>query len=118
MDKMPNRKNTRIPEYDYSKPGSYFITICTHKRQNLFHSDGNNIAADMIVNLLNKLCHKFSVSIVIYAIMPDHIHFILTISYGNTYTVPNMIQWFKSISTTKYTNAVKSGILPQFDNKI
>ena len=27
------RKNLRIPEYNYSEEGLYFITICTQKRQ-------------------------------------------------------------------------------------
>ena len=35
---LPVRKHTRLPEYDYSQPGYYFITICTHNRQPLFVS--------------------------------------------------------------------------------
>ena len=27
------RKAIRLPEYDYSSPGAYFVTICTHDRQ-------------------------------------------------------------------------------------
>lgn len=36
MNKMPERKQTRLKDYDYSQNGYYFITICTHNRQNLF----------------------------------------------------------------------------------
>lgn len=28
---LPNRKQIRFKEYDYSSPGAYFITICTQK---------------------------------------------------------------------------------------
>ena len=30
---MTSRKQLRLPEYDYSTPGAYFVTICTHDRQ-------------------------------------------------------------------------------------
>ena len=30
---LPQRKAIRLPEYDYSTPGAYFVTICTHDRQ-------------------------------------------------------------------------------------
>ncbi len=37
MDKqLPKRKNMRLPEYDYSNSGYYFITICTVNRKNIF----------------------------------------------------------------------------------
>ncbi len=32
----PQRKQIRLTDYDYSLPNAYFITICTHKRKNLF----------------------------------------------------------------------------------
>ena len=33
---LPERKTIRLPEYDYSSPGAYFITICTRGKKNLF----------------------------------------------------------------------------------
>ena len=39
MDPLnPRRKQLRLKEYDYSQPGSYFVTVCTHERQCLFSS--------------------------------------------------------------------------------
>ena len=38
QQKYPDRKDTRLPDRDYSLPGYYFITICTHHRQDLFGS--------------------------------------------------------------------------------
>ena len=32
---LPVRKPTRLKDYDYSRGGYYFITICTHKRKNI-----------------------------------------------------------------------------------
>lgn len=33
---LPRRKRLRLPEHDYSHPGYYFVTVCTHLRQKLF----------------------------------------------------------------------------------
>ena len=30
---LPKRKPLRLPDYDYSAPGAYFVTICTHERR-------------------------------------------------------------------------------------
>ena len=32
---LPNRKPTRLKNYDYSQNGYYFITICTHNKQKI-----------------------------------------------------------------------------------
>ena len=32
---LPKRKPIRLPEYDYSLPGAYFITICTNDRRGI-----------------------------------------------------------------------------------
>ena len=33
---LPNRKSTRLKGYDYSSEGAYFVTVCTHNRNNIF----------------------------------------------------------------------------------
>ena len=30
---LPRRKQIRLRTYDYSAPGAYFVTICTHERR-------------------------------------------------------------------------------------
>ena len=32
---IPKRKPNRLPDFDYSTPGAYFITICTHNRKHV-----------------------------------------------------------------------------------
>lgn len=34
-NKFMKRKNPRLKGYNYSLPNAYFITICTHKRENI-----------------------------------------------------------------------------------
>jgi len=41
---IPRRKPSRLKEYDYSRGGAYFITICTKNRKNLFW---NNVGASI-----------------------------------------------------------------------
>lgn len=33
---MHNRQSIRLPKYDYSQKGAYFVTICTNNREHLF----------------------------------------------------------------------------------
>jgi hypothetical protein len=34
-----NRKSIRLMEYDYSRPGYYFVTICIHEREKKLFGD-------------------------------------------------------------------------------
>jgi len=31
-----HRQSIRLKGYDYTQPGAYFVTICTHRREMLF----------------------------------------------------------------------------------
>ena len=31
-----HRRSIRLKEYDYSRAGAYFVTVCTHNREYLF----------------------------------------------------------------------------------
>ena len=47
---FPKRKNLRLENYDYSKNGGYFVTICTHNRSRLFGEiTGNVVGANLCV---------------------------------------------------------------------
>ena len=91
METLPVRKIIRIPDYDYSTPGAYFITVCTAERakilwdgvgadtirpQNLPLSAVGKIAEQSILQIKN---HYKKIEIDKYCIMPDHIHLILRI---------------------------------------
>jgi putative transposase len=86
---MNSRKSIRLPDYDYSQAGEYFITICVNNRLNRLGNiaDGKNIlsAEGQIVNRwINQLTEKFeTISIDDFIIMPNHIHLILEIDFQN-----------------------------------
>ena len=125
--KHPIRKNIRLPDYDYSEPGYYFITVCTHKRQNLFDPFvGAHLCVrppencSFIVKWLYELEQKYSgISIDCCAVMPDHIHFVLIITGAHAGApLPEMIKWFKTQTTNECIRLVKSGLFPGFQGHV
>ncbi len=118
MDRLPIRKQIRIEDYDYSTPGAYFITVCTANRENLFWSDRgrgelrspadvplSNIGT-IVDNEIQKLNSVYdAVTVDKYCIMPDHIHFIISINTdenGRTQfapTISRVIKQFKGSIT-------------------
>lgn len=92
----PSRKAIRLKNYDYSANGTYFITICTHERQNLFDMPtvGNDLCVvpsnaqqnQITEKWLIELQNKFNIIIDKFVIMPNHIHFILIINSANSET--------------------------------
>jgi REP element-mobilizing transposase RayT len=77
-----HRRSIRLRGYDYSSPGAYFITICTHQRECLF---GEIIAGKMHLNELGKVTQNywqrlplhFMVELDGFIVMPNHLHGIL-----------------------------------------
>lgn len=89
---LPNRKPNRLPNFDYSSPGAYFITICTKDRKCIFwDSVGASIARPQMPPLSKhgKIAdhaieqipiHYPSISVDHYVVMPNHIHLLLQIN--------------------------------------
>ena len=134
---LPQRRQLRMPNFDYSKSNIYFITICTFSRARLF---GELISSEVgqhlrtFPNFPNKIVEKWLMEIenkylnsVIdaYIVMPDHIHFILynpgMITDAGEHIgspLPEIIKWFKTQTTNDYIRGVKSGLYPPFDRHL
>jgi len=86
---LPKRKPTRLNGYNYSQNGSYFITICTYNRKQLFanivgaiHELRENKLTqygEFVKQIIEILPDRFNVSIPKYVVMPNHIHLIIEI---------------------------------------
>mgnify|MGYP003312255543 CR=1 FL=1 len=87
---FPTRKPNRIPHFDYSTPGAYFITICTEGRLPILSTIVGGGALDAPCARLTSIGqvvqrHIISgnripgVTVDKYVIMPNHIHLILLV---------------------------------------
>ena len=128
---MPNRKQNRLGEYDYKQEGAYFVTLCTQNRAGLFEMElptvGNGLCA-VPKTIANQIIHKWvretenkfpSIAIDKYVIMPDHLHLIVTIKERHIgRSLPDVMRFFKTMTTNEYIRGVKNGDLPPFDRKL
>jgi REP element-mobilizing transposase RayT len=71
----PNRRSARLPTYNYTSTGAYFVTICTDQRRPLFLQPELHRC---LVETWQGLPQRFpSITLDEFVIMPDHIHCIL-----------------------------------------
>ena len=120
---LPRRKSPRIPGYDYSTNGAYFITVCTHEKRPIFGPVGaDSISARMVKRIFLETVQKFdNVKSPIYVVMPNHFHAIIQIERADMESAPTIseiIRDFKRYSTLEYIRLVKTGILSPFEGKI
>ena len=88
---LPQRKTIRLENYDYSTPGAYFITICTHEKRCIFseitvgaiHESPAvrlTAAGRCVQTSVEALSNRYpNLSVDKYVIMPNHIHLLLVI---------------------------------------
>ena len=108
----PQRKTIRLPNYDYSSEGAYFVTICTAEKEKLlcryaapamegdtpvfFPTPVGRTVEDMI---------RRSPGIDKYVIMPNHVHMIVFNS-DNDASLAKKIQYFKSNLTRRLGRSI------------
>ena len=91
---MKNRQTRRLPGYNYSSPGAYFVTICVQNRECFFGEIVNgkflsNDAGRMVEKWWVKLPEKYPcVQCDEYVIMPNHFHGILFILAPTVGAIP------------------------------
>ena len=107
---LPVRKNNRLQEYDYNTAASYFITVCVHDRHAILSKIEENVRTEcgtlgtasptieltkygVIVESVLRSIGENGVNATIdqYVIMPDHVHFILTIVGGAVPSAPQSL---------------------------
>lgn len=123
-NRQPERKSPRLPNYDYSQNGSYFITICVQNRLSLFGQITNqemicNDAGKMVNHHLKNISSKYDfLQPDLFVVMPNHAHLILTITGDNSVSISDIIQHFKRITTNDYINGVKKKCWRRFDRRL
>ena len=83
---LPDRRSVRLRHFDYSAPGTYFLTLCTENRECLF---GEVIGGEMRLNDLGREVEaewlrtrqlRRESELDAFVIMPNHLHGIVGIS--------------------------------------
>ncbi|MCD6010196.1 MAG: hypothetical protein K0Q79_58 [Flavipsychrobacter sp.] len=141
-----HRWSIRLQGYDYSKPGLYFITICSNNREHRFgyitgasiRSEVNSAPMMMILNGFGQIAHdewadlpnRFpNIELGEFVIMPNHMHGIISIIDITTnderpvYTIGNIVGAYKSLVAKKClelhlqkSNNVGVGFTPTLNN--
>jgi putative transposase len=116
-----HRRSIRLPEYDYTQPGAYFVTICAWQKKSLFGDICNSEIrltdlGKIAQRELERLHQRFShIQLDCFAVMPNHIHMIIvissnTISQGNftehfgrpvSGSIPTIVRSYKSAVTSQ-----------------
>ena len=108
---LPQRKRMRLPDYDYSENAMFFITVCTQNRKKVLSEilsvgDGFPVpkltpVGMLVESYIDKISEKYpAVKIHKHIIMPDHIHFLMSIenSVGGTGdpspTIDTVFAWY------------------------
>lgn len=103
------RKSIRLPGYDYSQGGEYFVTICTFKHQSIFGEIVNYETNLSPTGLIVQDCweqiseHFPNTELGAFIIMPNHFHAIIHItdeysSRGSIYRAPTKEQYGKPVA--------------------
>ncbi len=89
----PRRVSLRLPDFDYSQEGAYFITICVKGRKYLF---GNIVDNEMNLNEFGKIVaatwddlsfYNPAIKLDAFMVMPNHVHGIIVITGGAEQTL-------------------------------
>ena len=101
--KLHKRIHPRLKEYDYSTPGSYFITICTKDKRCMFWDknktdivgcgvpDAPQFSLSKYGKIVDEIIIKLDdfykdIHIDNYVVMPNHLHILLSIEDGASRT--------------------------------
>ena len=71
-----HRRSIRLQDWDYRSPALYFVTICTHERQNLFDNQAFYEIAVAALSRIPQQKHAKHVLIDTSVLMPNHGHVI------------------------------------------
>jgi REP element-mobilizing transposase RayT len=80
---LPRRKAARLRGYDYTQPGMYFVTVCTHSRRSVLGEvNGEEVRLTPVGLIVFEAwssipSHFSTVDIDTFVVMPNHIHGVL-----------------------------------------
>ena len=109
-----DRRSTRLPQYDYSQAGAYFITVCAYNRKCLF---GEIKKETMVLNKYGEIIRnewmrtaviRKNIIIDEFVVMPNHLHGIIIINDVGAHC--NVPLQNKTRQTEKFGHSTKNSI--------
>jgi REP-associated tyrosine transposase len=116
-----HRRSIRLRGHDYSSPGEYFVTVCTHSKAHLL---GEVVEGEMELNEVGRMVERWwrelpnkfaSVRTDALVVMPNHLHGIIVLVGADLRVrpggekgghigppLPRVVQWFKTMTTNDY----------------
>lgn len=133
-----HRQSIRLRDFDYSQPGSYFVTIVTQDRNELFGEiiDGEmrlNNAGKMAERVWTDLPNRFAIiALDCYVVMPNHIHVLFQITnqpgqprgraptdaQPSETTMGDIVGAYKSLTTDEYIHGVRDKNWSSFPGRL
>jgi putative transposase len=141
-----HRRSIRLKNYDYSRAGMYFVTICVNHRLPLFGRIFNgemelNEAGIIVKNMwLDLMNHLSNLALHEFVVMPNHFHGIVEIEHsvgaglvpalntrncanegqpqGIAPTLGEIVGTFKSLTTNEYIRNVRQNHWQPFEQKL
>ena len=127
-----HRKSIRLKDYDYSQPGSYFITVCTHNQKNLFgkivslraglepaptenfHVNLNDYGIIVLNTWRDLVKHNKGIKLGEFVIMPNHFHGIIHIldpGNGGGDFIPSEFIYKDAVTKSLQSDSVQQGFV-------
>ncbi|MGN0998788.1 MAG: transposase [Faecousia sp.] len=106
----PERKHPRLKTFDYAVGGTFFVTICTHKKEKIFgfvvDSDPAYVCLTPIGEQINRLIESIPEAypgVIVHAsvVMPNHIHLLLQIPNERPVSLFMVIRGLKTLVTRR-----------------
>ena len=92
----------RLANVDYSRDGTYFVTLCTHRRRRILWGR----AREIVERELTKLPRRFpGMSMDCSNFLTNHVHAIFKLN-GSESTLSSIVQCYKSITAREIKAAV------------
>ena len=118
MEQRPKRKPTRLPHFDYSQAGMYFITLCIKEKKCKLgvvldaesEADMPTVVLSTAGKLVQNQIHTMSdfyphILVDHFIVMPNHVHLLLLVQNTETENTPANAAVPGFVSTLKrFTN--------------
>ena len=114
----------RKPHTDYTAAGWYFVTVSTQHGRHWFGEVADGVmvlspAGAMIAQWWAAITNKYpTIHVDASVVMPNHLHGLLHFTQTGQQSLPQVMRWFKAMTTNAYIRGVNTADWPRFLGKL